>query len=171
MRNLTPAELEAKYPKLRAGNYVVSSLATGRYNCMAFVRNDVRHWWQAGTNGGMFFWPEKIADTLDGWVEIFLREGFTLTDNRDVEVGVEKVAIYVDLTDMLPGHIAKSDGRCWQSKLGRLQDIEHVSLDLLEGDKHCEYGIVERVLRRPIKRTSGRRRTSRPRSVGKKAAT
>lgn len=37
------------------------------------------------------------------------------------------------------------------SKLGRCQDIEHSSLDLLEGDQHWEYGIVERILRRPIK--------------------
>jgi hypothetical protein len=52
---------------------------------------------------------------------------------------------------MLPGHIAKSDGRTWKSKLGRYQDIEHTSLDLLEGDVGWEYGIVERILIRPIK--------------------
>ncbi len=82
---------------------------------------------------------------------MFLREGYELTTNRHVEPGFEKVAIYVDLADMSPGHMAKSDGRSWKSKLGRVQDIEHASLDLLEGDQEWEYGIVERILRRPIK--------------------
>jgi hypothetical protein len=60
------------------------------------------------------------------------------------------VAIYIDLSDMLPGHVAVSDGQVWKSKLGRRQDIEHASLDLLEGDQLWEYGIVERILKRKI---------------------
>ncbi len=67
------------------------------------------------------------------------------------EPGFEKVAIYTDLEDFSPGHIALSDGKVWKSKLGRLQDIEHASLDLLEGDQGWEYGIVERILKRKIK--------------------
>jgi hypothetical protein len=56
-------------------------------------------------------------------VEIFTREGYQLTSNREIEPGFEKVAIFVDLRDMLPGHVAKSDGRTWKSKLGRYQDM------------------------------------------------
>jgi hypothetical protein len=69
------------------------------------------------------------------------------TDSRENEAGFEKIAIYVDLTDMLPSHIARSDGVAWKSKPGKLQDIEHLSLDLLEGDQYWEYGIVERILK------------------------
>lgn len=152
MRNLTPSQIEEKWPKLRRDNHAVTSRATGRYNCMAFANDQQRRWWQAGLQGGRFYWPHKIADTLEGWVEIFTRQEYELTDNRDIEPGFEKIAIYVDLGDMLPGHVAKSDGRCWKSKLGRFQDIEHASLELLEGDDNCEYGIVERILRRPLKR-------------------
>lgn len=158
MRNLTSAELLAKYPKLRPGNHAIKSRATARYNCVAFANNDERKWWQAGLHGSRYRWPEKIADTLDGWAEMFLRDGYELTTDRDVEPGFEKVAIYVDLTDMLPSHMAKSDGRSWKSKLGRVQDIEHASLDLLEGDREWEYGIVERILRRRIKHV--KRKTS-----------
>ena len=155
MRNLTLNELEQKYPKLRPGNYAVKSRATARYNCMAFANNDDRHWWEAGPHGSRFHWPEKITDTLDGWVEIFTQQGYEVTDNRDrdVEAGFEKIAIYIDLTEMLPGHVAISDGRSWKSKLGRVQDIEHASLDLLEGDQLWEYGIVERILKRPINKS------------------
>jgi hypothetical protein len=97
---------------------------------------------------------------LDGWVEIFTRDGYQLTNNREIEPGFEKVAIYVDLGDMSPGHVAKSDGRTWKSKLGRYQDIEHTSLDLLEGEQHWEYGIVERILCRPIKSSPLKRKVA-----------
>ncbi|MGD1098514.1 MAG: hypothetical protein ABSB35_41860, partial [Bryobacteraceae bacterium] len=88
---------------------------------------------------------------------IVLRIIQEITTNREVEVGFEKVAIYINLKEMLPGHVAKSDGRSWKSKLGRYQDVEHASLDLLEGDKHGEYGIVERILKRPIRRVVRRK--------------
>jgi hypothetical protein len=101
-------------------------------------------------HGGRYSWPPGIPDTLDGWTQIFTAQGYALTDSREVEPGFEKVAIYVDLEDLLPGHVAISDGLVWKSKVGRLQDIEHASLDLLEGDKYWEYGIVERILRRKI---------------------
>ena len=154
MRNLTPAELEAKFPKLHSGNYKHTSEATARYNCMAFANDNVRTWWEAALFGGAYYWPPKIPDTLDGWAKVFISQGYELTNNTEIESGFEKVAIYVSLSDMLPGHVAKSDGRVWKSKLGRLQDIEHASLEILEGDRHWEYGIVERILRRPLKSLS-----------------
>lgn len=158
MRNLTPAELQAKFPKLNSGNHQHKSNATPRYNCMAFANNDERTWWEAGMHGGRYSWPSKVPDTLEGWVKIFTEQGYEITPNREIEPGFEKVAIYVDLADMLPAHVAKSDGHVWKSKLGRCQDIDHSSLDLLEGDQHWEYGVVDRILRRPVKKTPTRRK-------------
>jgi hypothetical protein len=89
---------------------------------------------------------------------LFKGDGYEVTSNRNIEQGFEKIAIYVDLSDMRPGHVCKSDGRAWKSKLGRFQDIEHSSLELLEGDQCCEYGIVERILKRPIEKKSSRRK-------------
>ncbi len=150
MRNCTPAELEANLPKLRFQNYRRVSDATARYNCLAFANGDHRHLWEAGQHGGRYFWPNGIRDSLDGWIEIFTRQGYELTDNREIEAGFEKVAIYIDLEDMEPGHVAFSDGKVWKSKLGRREDIEHASLELLEGDQKWEYGIVEKILKRKI---------------------
>lgn len=162
MRSLTGSELEAKLPKLQPGNYKLTSKATGRYNCMAFANKDERHWWESGYYGGRYHWPEKIPDTLEGWTELFVREGYERTDSREIESGFEKVAIYIDFEDMLPGHVAYSNGVVWKSKLGRSVDIEHSSLDLLEGDQRWEYGIVERVLRRPIKQAQRKRKPNLP---------
>ena|ERR1039457_318685 len=151
LRNRTPSELEALFPKLRSGGYEQTSNAAARYNCIAFANNSDRKWWQAGLYGGRYHWPPNISDTLDGWVEMFTEQGYELTSNREIEPATEKVAIYVDLADLQPGHVAKSDGRTWKSKLGRYQDIAHDSLDLLEGSQGGEYGRVERILKRPIK--------------------
>lgn len=104
--------------------------------------------------GGRYYWPPEVPQsyTVDAWEEIFLRQGYERTENREVEGGFEKVAIYVSLDDMLASHVARSDGLVWLSKLGKGQDIAHLSLDLLEGVEADEYGIVDRILRRPIRR-------------------
>ena len=117
LRNCTAAELEGNFPKLRSGNYRHTSDATARYNCLAFANGDYRHLWEAGKHGGRYEWPRGIADSLDGWTEMFTTQGYQITRNREIEPGFEKVAIYVDLGDMLPSHVAISDGRIWKSKL------------------------------------------------------
>jgi hypothetical protein len=120
----------------------------------------------SGTAWQQYYWPSDTPDTLDGWTSIFTAQGYELTDNREIEPGFEKAAIYVDLKDLLPGHVAISDGRVWKSKLGRLQDIEQTSLDLLEGDEYWEYGIVEGILRRKIVFMSEPLRAKRTRHYG-----
>jgi hypothetical protein len=128
------------------------SKATGRYNCLAFAAGDERHWWQAECNGGRFYWPPGLnrVTTVHTISQIFLSRGFQVTNNHDIEPGYEKVAIYVSLADFEFTHIARSDGQVWKSKLGSGQDIDHYSLDVLEGDQVDEYGIVERVLQKQV---------------------
>jgi hypothetical protein len=83
-------------------------------------------------------------------MQFFSSEGYESTDNREIEAGWEKIAIYVSL-DMDFNHVAVSDGRVWKSKLGKGQDIEHYSLAVLEGDQGDEYGIVDCIMKRQIK--------------------
>jgi len=74
----------------------------GVYNCMAFANDADRRWWQAAFTVGLLLAP-KTPDTLDGWTELFTRQNYELTSNRNVEAGFEKIAIYVCLEDMQPG--------------------------------------------------------------------
>src|SRR6185312_3429657 len=152
MRNLTDAELEEKWRKLNSSNYRVTSHATPRYNCLAFANGDERNWWESHPYGSKVYWPPSLRreDSLENWVRIFESEGYTECNNRDPEPGKHKVALYVDLDDMSPTHVAISTGHKWKSKLGKLQDIEHDSLDLLEGYSGYEYGIVELVLEKVV---------------------
>jgi hypothetical protein len=152
VRNLTSAELQERFPKLKPGTYTLISKATARYNCVAFVNDDERHWWEPGMYGGRYHWPNNNRqDTLENWCSIFRAIGYEETDNQGTEPGYEKVAIYVSLQDMLPSHVARSDGKTWKSKLGKGQDLEHYSLEVFEGDQAEEYGIVTAVFRRAIK--------------------
>lgn len=153
MRTIGPDELRACFPKLVEGTYISVSKATARYNCVAFANDDERHWWEPGLYGGRYYWPGDVkqSGTLESWVELFVAQGYVPIENKEIESGFEKIAIYVGVEDMMPSHVAKSDGRVWKSKLGKGQDIEHFSLDVLEGNEADEYGIVERILRRPLK--------------------
>jgi hypothetical protein len=153
VRNLLPHELIARFPKLRLDNHETKSNANPRYNCVAFTKGDERHWWEPELYGGKYYWPPEIneRDLLKSWVRVFTSDGYEDTNNREVEPGFEKVAIYVSLEDKLPSHVTISDGHVWKSKLGKGQDIYHATLDILEGDQESEYGVVERILKRPVR--------------------
>jgi hypothetical protein len=143
---IPPRRLQVLFPKLQPGNWEQRSHANARYTCMAFANGDKRHIWEAGVYGGRFYWPPDIRqdNTVEAWEQVFLNQGYERTENREVEVGFEKAAIYV--LDDFASHVAISDDYTWLSKIGKGQDISHSSLDLLEGD---EYGIVDRILKRP----------------------
>ena len=91
-----------------------------------------------------------MPDSLDGWSEIFIRQGYAVTDitDRDAESGYKKMAIYEERGGYY--HVAMSEGKWWKSKLGSYQDIEHATLDLLEGSEKCEYGSVVVILKRKL---------------------
>lgn len=75
--------------------------------------------------------------------------GFQVCDTSDLEPDTVKIAIYVD-RDALPSHVARQTRqRTWKSKLGiRGHDIEHASLELLEGDEQDEYGRVAKLMKK-----------------------
>lgn len=152
MRTISSQELQKVFPKLNDQNHKRISKATARYNCLAFACGDERKWWEPKP-GGRYHWPAHIppSTSLTTVVRIFTSNGYTETDNRQVEAGYLKAAIYVELDDIeIYSHVALSDGNVWKSKLGKGQDIEHDSLDLLEGQNQDEYGIVAVILRKPI---------------------
>ena len=75
---------------------------------------------------GQVFWPQGVQRewTLSTFIKIFEQNGYQVTENRNIEVGKQKAAIYVDVNTMEPSHFSISDGKTWKSKLGKLQDIE-----------------------------------------------
>jgi hypothetical protein len=142
-------ELEEAFPGLTEGSYQVTSPQDANYNCVAWAVGDTsRFWYEINAKG--YYWPPGTgsADTIDGWKRVFEIHGYKEAGTSQFDPAFEKVAIYVD-PDGLPSHVARqTDSRSWASKLGKGCDIEHASLDALEGH---EYGKVAVIMQRRCK--------------------
>jgi hypothetical protein len=141
--------LRRLFPKLFGDRYSLISGRTKRYNCIAWAAGDA--WWEASPDG---YWPEGIRNdgSVEAAIELFQSLGFTRTHLGDVglEEGVVKVAIYGDAAGYTHAARQLPSGR-WTSKIGKLQDIEHDSLDALTsvisrigtGDDKAYGGVVQ----------------------------
>ena len=139
---------EAWFPKLRLSGFRVTSPMTDAYNCIAWAANDTSHaWWPVQAEG--WYWPSEapMEQTVAAFVVAYGTRNFVPCDNPAPEKGFEKIAIYSDAHGS-PLHAARqlASGR-WTSKLGPMWDIEHMTLDAVEGP---EYGTVCCYLKRPI---------------------
>jgi hypothetical protein len=117
------------------------------YNCIAWAANDLnRYWWPSPHP--RYYWPNgfPLANTIENFVITFGAQTFQVCEHQDLETGYEKVALYAK--DGGPTHMARMlpNGR-WTSKLGDMWDIEHKTLEGLEGSG---YGQVVKLLKRPI---------------------
>ena len=145
-------EREAYFPNLRRGEYRVTSDETSDYNCIAHAAGKADNWWWPDDPPA--HWPGGLEKqtTLECFVLAYQTEGYMRCEaqSRDLEAGIEKVAIYVD-DDGEPTHAARqlADGS-WTSKLGDWEDIEHMTLEAMEdvNGSDLAYGRVALILRR-----------------------
>lgn len=145
--------LEALFPNLAASGYSLTSRQTDEYNCIAWAAGDTERWWWPTPDPDLSFWPVGVPRerTLDRFVQAYEILGYQVCENPDLEEGVEKVAIYTN-DKSLPTHAARQlpSGR-WTSKLGSLEDIEHLTLESVNGN---DYGSVSTILKRPLAEAS-----------------
>jgi len=133
--------IESMFPGLRGTDWEQTSPADPAYNCIGWAAHDTMHWWWPSAH-----WPVGARrDTLESFTQAFQALGFGYTTNRDLERGLEKIAIY--MKELIPSHAARQlvTGQ-WTSKLGSYVDIRH-DLNAIEGDR---YGRVVQVMARPI---------------------
>ncbi len=139
--------LEDLFPNLRIAGYAFTSPKSATYNCIAWAAGDDTTRWDPSP---LYYWPTRIPrnQTVKTVARVFLALGYTICSDDSVETGFEKVAIY-SRGDRNFTHVARQleNGR-WTSKLGRLEDIEHGSLEALVSD---DYGTVALILKRPRK--------------------
>lgn len=136
--------LERAFPGLRNTPYGITSPQTPKYNCIAWAADDFGRWWWPKIP---YYWPSGIPfeETLDAFVLAFATLGYVRCLSGEHEVGIEKVAIYVNPSG-IPTHAARQLGTgMWTSKLGREHDIVH-TLDGLAGQ---HYGRVGAFMSRP----------------------
>jgi hypothetical protein len=145
MRDL---ELEEDCPGLVDSAYEITSPRDPQYNCVAFAVGDTSHFWYDVEVSG-YYWPPGApsADTLDGWVKVFATHGYVKCDHDGLESEFEKVAIYA--TSEAPEHVARQKASgVWTSKMGKGHDIEHASLEVVEG---ATMGKVVMIMKRRCK--------------------
>ena len=136
--------LEDLFPGLATSSYVITSPATSRYNCLAWAGGDTEKWWEPDPDGDCY-WPEGAPRerTLEAVTKAYESLGFVPCQGDHLEPATEKLAVFA--RGALPTHIARQrpDGR-WTSKLGPLEDIEHI----LDGLVGTEYGSVVLIMKR-----------------------
>lgn len=124
------------FPRLTDQNSAISSPETDNYNCVAWAYevSNKKMWPRAAED---YYWPPDVADDdeLQALTHLYVNAGYVRCDNGQLEDGFKKVAIYVD--EAGPTHVARQleSGR-WTSKLGDWEDIEHDTLDILEGEAY-----------------------------------
>lgn len=136
----------------------ITSPWTIDYNCIAYAAKDfTQPWWpmplwiiaQYGLR--FYHWPPGLPREDTATVENFFRAFETLGYKRcrsgKHQRGYEKVAIYVDASNV-PQHMARELGDgVWYSKLGDYQDIRHHGL---EGAECATYGQAKYFMRKRL---------------------
>ncbi|MCK4830265.1 hypothetical protein KA005_81860 [bacterium] len=136
--------LEKTFPRLKSKKYKISSPEDPTYNCIAWSLGDNQRWWEPDPMGD-YYWPPEISRSysLDSYKAIYLKRGFTIDSDHDIEHDLSKIALFAK--NDLPTHASKkTSSRNWSSKLGSSIDIEHE----LEGLIGEAYGIVKIIFKK-----------------------
>ncbi|MBO1347553.1 MAG: hypothetical protein EBE86_009225 [Hormoscilla sp. GUM202] len=131
----------AKHPAYRE----IISMGEAVIPFLLGVAGDRERWWQP-TPSDEFYWVEGVprSETLSAYIQAYQTLGYTSCESEVLEIGYEKIALYVDDRGV-PVHAAKQLPNVkWSSKLGWLEDIEH-ELEGLIGER---YGKVGQILKR-----------------------
>ena len=97
------------------------------------------------------YWPLGIrrAETVQAFMQAYATLGFERCTDGSLEAGVEKIALFGKTrgATVVPTHAAlQLESGQWTSKLGELQDINHVTANAVAGPL---YGSILCYLARP----------------------
>lgn len=139
------------FPRLQGTGYNVTSRYKTAYNCVAYVAGDREHWWEPEARGGWYWPPELPLEDfrVENYIRCFEGLGFRSCQSRELEDGIEKIAVLVH-DDGEFSHVALQliDG-WWSSKLGVYEDISHASVEHLFDGRPLKYGENVRYMSRP----------------------
>ena len=139
--------LTSRFPGLRSDTFTITSPIDPSYNCAAFASGEIEEWWDPYKPEGT--WPDDIDRevTVAHFVAVFQRHGFVVCDDAGIEEKFEKIAIYTDVSGDF-GHAARQlPSGNWVSKLGELEDIEHLTLAAVASP---DYGLPTVFMKRPF---------------------
>ncbi|MCH8045128.1 MAG: hypothetical protein IID44_15565 [Planctomycetes bacterium] len=126
----------ASFPHLTSANSAKKSDETKSYNCIAWAAGDTANWWWPIVGR---YWPPGVPRevTLDAFIQAFATVGYSPCADGAFIDGTEKIAIYADLGE--PTHAARQrEYEKWTSKIGKLEDIDHDTLQDVGGPLYGE---------------------------------
>jgi len=136
-----PDDIEGAFPDLRKEHYHVTGKPTEKYNCIAFAVGDKWKWWWPDPYGE-YHWPKNAPReaTVPAFLKMFGLFGYGECDDPNLAPKSEKIAIYYDPigTSNTPAEMTTHAARQlvsghWKSKLGPFHQIEHYTLECLNG--------------------------------------
>ena len=149
-----PYSLRRHHPAVREYGYEKTSEKDTGYNCVAWAAGMTTcHWWPLQIMTDDCYWPPNAPcndERVETFVTAFATLGYQPCADGSLEIGFEKVAIYVKSGTVV--HMARQleDGR-WTSKWGGMGiDFAHRIEALEDSAKHgpSSYGKVAQYLRR-----------------------
>jgi hypothetical protein len=147
---MLPPALVKKFPKLPADGAKKTSDPTPQYNCIAWsVKRDKKQWWQPIKEESWDYWPPDVPDdfSFESFVLLFEKQGYKKCIGSHFEIFYKKVALYADEEGFT--HVCDQlNSGAWTSKLAADEDIQHNSLEVLEGKVGNEYGKVAQIVKR-----------------------
>jgi hypothetical protein len=123
-----------EFPRLVSSDFEITSPPTQNYNCLGWAAGEM-DWWEPDPDN-TYYWPPGAPReyTMAAFIAAYRSIGYQPCGTALLEVGSEKLALYAD-SDGAPTHAARQlpCGQ-WTSKLGPYEDIEHLTLECLNGD-------------------------------------
>jgi hypothetical protein len=135
------ARLESLFPRLVESGYEIKSVRTPDYNCIAYAAGVEIVNWEPTIQDSAHAWPETgdQDQTIDNLIRAYATLGYSKCADGALEPGVEKIAIYGGNSGEYTHAAIQRETGLWASKIGALEDIEHVAL---EGLERPDYGKV-----------------------------
>jgi hypothetical protein len=143
-------EDEKVFPGLIDVGYRVTSPKDTGYNCIAYAVGDLtRKWDPAELPTPGYYWPPGASrdNHPDALRSMFESLGYEVCSSGDLEIGFEKVVIYVDNHGAWSHAARQEPNGEWSSKLGDAEDVRHRTPHCFGGSI---YGDVAYYLKRRV---------------------
>lgn len=131
------------FPSLNKGNFSVKSPVDVGYNCIAWAAGENDRRWDIVPG---YHWPDGVPreQSVEALIAALQTVGYVECEDNRPEKNHEKVALYSKET--MWTHVARLlPNRRWTSKIGSDTDIEHRTLESLNGE---QYGKVVKYMKR-----------------------
>jgi hypothetical protein len=151
---------EKLFTNLFSSGYEKTSEEDESYNCIAWAAGEknTEDFWTPCIIGHGYYWPDELPKKtdLETFIQLYrLKGGYEPLEkiSFELEDGIEKIALYLDDQNEVSHAARQKEDGTWASKLGELEDIEHLTPEALcTKGKELAYGSVAKILARRRKK-------------------